>query len=108
MAIVIKNLYQGQLPLAVSDLYTVPASTTAIVREIRLVNTDVSTRLVNLYYQKASVGVDRRLIPVDLSIDAGDSAQEETVITMGAGDKIRGNCDAATVVDVVISGIERT
>ena len=36
-----KLLYQGQLPVAPTALYTVPASTTAFVKSVSVVNTDV-------------------------------------------------------------------
>ena len=107
MAAVIKNLGNGQLPAAKGTLYAVPALTTAVVLNVVLVNTDAVPRLVNLYFKKAS-GTSRRLLPEDTSMDAGNKLVMEEKITMGALDEIEGDADAATVVDYVISGVERT
>ncbi len=107
MAATIKNLGEGQLPATKGTLYTAPALTSAVVLVVVLVNTDSVDRAVNLYYKKAS-GTSRRLLPVDtLLLTKGKLTMEEK-ITMGAGDTIEGDAAAATVVDYVISGVERT
>lgn len=46
---VYKVLYQGQLPSSVGTLYTAPASNTAFVRSIVLVNTDSVARVFQLF-----------------------------------------------------------
>lgn len=107
MAATIKNLAEGQLPAAKGTLYTVPATTSAVVLNIVLVNTDASDRAVNLYYKK-SAGTSRRLLPVNTLAVAGLKLTMEEKITMGAGDLIEGDAAAANVVDYVISGVERT
>lgn len=107
MAATIKNLGEGQLPAAKGTLYTVPASTSAVVLVILLVNTDVVDRAVNLYYKKAS-GTSRRLLPVDTLMATKGKLTMEEKITMGAGDLIEGDAAVATKIDYVISGVERT
>lgn len=107
MAATIKNLANGQLPAAKGTLYTVPASTSAVVLVVVIVNTDVVDRAVNLYYKKAA-GTSRRLLPVDTLVVTKTKLTMEDKITMGAGDVIEGDAAAATVVDYVISGVERT
>lgn len=107
MAATIKNLGEGQLPAAKGTLYTVPATTSAVVLVILLVNTDSVDRTVNLYYKKSG-GTSRKLLPVDTVIVAGRKLTMEEKITMGAGDEIEGEATAATVIDYVISGVERS
>jgi hypothetical protein len=106
MALIIKNLYEGQLPDSKDTLYTVPADTSAIVVNITLVNTDSSARTVNLYYKKSG-STSRRIITKDLSLTAGVSHERKGRLTMGTGDEIEGDASVAAVVDVVISGLER-
>lgn len=65
----VKALADGQLAGSKATLYTTPASTTAIVKSITLVNTDVSARTVNLYIQRDGTN-SRRIIPEDLSLEA--------------------------------------
>jgi hypothetical protein len=107
MAATIKNLAEGQLAAAKGTLYTVPASTSAVVLVVVLVNTDTVDRAVNLYYKKAS-GTSRRLLPVDTLMTAKTKLTMEDKITMGAGDEIEGDAAVATTVDFVVSGVERT
>lgn len=100
-------LANGQLPLATGDLYTVPGATTAIIKTITLVNTDVSARLVNLYLLKAA-GTARKIIPVNTSLPVGYSLETDEEYTLGAGDKIQGDATAATMVDFTVNGVEET
>jgi hypothetical protein len=46
---VYKNLYQGQLPNAAASIYASPASNTAFIKSIHVVNTDTSVRTFKLY-----------------------------------------------------------
>jgi hypothetical protein len=93
----------------VYDLYTAPttpAAKAAIVKAIRLVNTDTSSRTVNLYFKKSG-GTARLISPKDLSIAAWFLFVEDGEITLGSGDKIQGKASAGNKVDFVLSGIER-
>lgn len=100
-----KLLGDGQLASSTGTLYTVPSSTTTIVKNILLVNTDTSTRTVNLYINSGS---DRRIIPKDLSLKAGESYIFGEVLTLEATDTIKGAASSATVVDYTIFGVEET
>jgi hypothetical protein len=107
MSITIKNLGEGQLAATVSDMYTVAVLKTTIVRQIVLVNTDIVARTINLYYTKSGSS-DRALFELAYSVDAGKSVCLDRIVTMGAGDKLRGSASAANAVDYIISGIERS
>ncbi|TET16397.1 MAG: hypothetical protein E3J81_03170 [Dehalococcoidia bacterium] len=65
----VKALADGQLAGSKATLYTTPASTTAIVKSITLVNTDSSARTVNLYVQRDGTN-SRRIIPENLTLEA--------------------------------------
>lgn len=103
-----KLLANGQLgTVTAGDLYTVPALTTAIIKTITLVNTDTAARLVNLYLLR-SAGTARKIIPVSTSLAAGFSLETDEVYTLGAGDKVQGDADAALKLDFTINGVEET
>lgn len=100
-----KLLANGQLAASTGTLYTVPSSTTTIIKSILLVNTDTSTRTVNLF---VSSGTNRRIIPKDLSLKAGESYIFDEVLTLEATHTVKGDASSATVVDYTIFGVEET
>lgn len=100
-------LADGQLSLAKTTLYTVPASTKAIVKSIILVNTNTTTsRIVQLYVNRT--GTSRRIWARDYTITPKSRAEDTAVITLETGDLIEGEADAASEVDYVISGATET
>jgi len=102
----IKALADGQLPAAPAALYTVPASTNTIIKTITLVNTDAVQRTMNLYVNAS--GVNRRIIPQDIPLEAKESLVWDDELTLETGDMIQGDASAAVIVDYVISGVEET
>lgn len=101
-----KCLGDGQLPASKTTLYTVPAGKTAIINSIVLVNVAGASRTVNLYVNLS--GVSRRILPQNLTLMAGAKIDDNTQITLEAGDLIEGDCSSATSVDYVISGVQVT
>jgi len=69
---VLKQLGDGQLPSTTGDLYT--SDSVDVVSTIILVNTDSVVRQVNLF-MLPSAGTARRILPKDLSLNPGYSAQ---------------------------------
>lgn len=106
MAIAIKSLGDGQLG-TLAALYTCPASTTAIIKLITLVNTDVVDISVNIYI-KPSGGTSRCIIPKDMVMAPGYMSKVKDTITLEAGDAIWGDATVSNKVDYTISGIQRT
>ena len=111
MALEVKSLYDGQLSsTAKTMLYTVPTGKSAIVKTMRLVNTDTAEHDANLYYLRSGGDNpdDVRLItPSNVTIAAGNLLIEDSELTLGEGDQILGDASEASKVDCVISGIER-
>ena len=108
MAIQIKALADGQLGTSAdAALYTVATGKKAIVKGIRIVNTDTSARTVNLYFRHGSGGTSRRIIPKDMALPAGASFVDDSEITLDAEDSIRGDASVASKLDYVLSGVER-
>jgi hypothetical protein len=107
MALTVKTLNDGQIDDEQGLLYEVPAGMAAVVKNIRLVNTDTQSRTLTLYYLR-SEGEDARLIsPQNVSLPPGAMLIEDNELSMGAGDQILGVADEAEKIDYVISGIER-
>ena len=110
MALTVKPLYDGQLgTTAKASLYTVPSGKAAIVKNMRVVNTDTATRTVNLYYLRSGLSDTnaRLVIPGNLSIAPGAMAVEDNELTLAQGDQVLGDASVASKLDCVISGIER-
>jgi len=106
MSLAIKSLADGQLSATKASIYTVAASTQAIVKKITLVNTETSTtRAVNLYF-KESGGTSRNIIPVDTALKAGYLLVMDDEVTLEAGDMIEGDAAVASKLDYVVSGVE--
>ena len=110
MAVVIKNLGEGQIGPSANTVYDLPGAVPTgkawIVKGVRLLNTDTVTQTVNLYFLKSG-STARQISPKDLVLGAGQLAVDDQEITMGAGDKIQGKASAGNKIDYVISGVER-
>lgn len=107
MGIAMKSLADGQLASTKGTLYTCPASTETIIKTMTLVNTDTSARDVNLYV-KPSGSSSRRIIPKDCELGISYMLVYDDELCLEVGDLIEGDATAATVVDYVISGVEKT
>lgn len=107
MAITAKQLADGQLADATGDLYTVPASTTAYIKSITLVNTGAGDNDVNLFLLPSG-GTARRLISKDLCLATAESLVFDAPIVVDTGDKIQGDATSASEVDYTINGAEET
>lgn len=109
MAVAIKTLAAGQLPNTKTTLYTVPASTSALLT-ITLAATGASARTVNIYI-KRSGGTSRRVLGMDTNMDPGDVGyidHEGRPWSLATGDIVEGDASAATEIDYTIDGVERT
>ena len=107
MAITIKSLGDGQLAASKGTLYTTPANTQAIVKNIMLINTSSSTVKVNLYLQRDGTN-SRRIIPYDMELAGYNSAIVDDELTLEAADLIEGDASAESTVDYTISGVQNT
>ncbi len=103
----VKSLGDGQLPNAKGTLYTVAASTTAIICTITLVNTDTAMRTVNLYV-KPSGSSSRMIIPQNMEMGIDHCHIYKDELTLEAGDLIEGDASVATKIDYTINGVEET
>src|SRR3990167_7614011 len=105
MAVTFSLLGNGQLAGTEGDLYLVPGATQAAVKSVTLHNTDVVTLNIKLYIKK-SAGTSRKIVDVNLA--AGYEMVVGDLVTLGAGDALRGYAGTAAKIDYTVSGVEKT
>lgn len=98
-----KNLAAAMAPAATAAVYTVPATTQAIVREIRVVNTDSVARTITLF-SNGSAAVNQ--IRGATTLQPGETMEVECYITMAAADTIQALGSAAAVLAINIFGLQ--
>lgn len=103
MAITLTTLADGQMPSTITTAYTAPASTTAVILSAIFHNTDSGAHTIEMYL---NTGTNRQLFEISLSANQSYMFTERVVIETSSS--IRLNCDAGSVVDYVISGLEVT
>jgi len=109
MSFVGKTLADGQLPTTQTALYTVPASTRAIIKSFDLINNIATVQTVQIWI-KRSGGTSRRAVNVgSLSIDERiEALSDGESWTLAAGDSIEGMTTTAAAIDYTITGAEET
>lgn len=103
MAQAYKKLGQGTLTGGQDTLYTVPAGTETIVKEMTLVNFSGAARTVKMWHD--GVANSNYILPAAL-ITAGGWANFDGVITMEAGDTLRAEASAAASITYTVYGLE--
>ena len=105
MAILGRQLANGQLLNIEGDLYIVPAGTRAFVKSIIYSNLASGTNTVGVFLQPSG-GVSRRIAFAAMA--SGVTMYYSAATTLDAGDRIRGVATNTNQVDYIISGGEET
>lgn len=106
MADAYKKLYQGQPGTTAATLATVPASTTWIIRHIRVVNTHASAAQTIELWHDGTTDAEKILGAVTIPVD--DTYTEDCFICAEAADTIAGKASIASEVTVTLYGVEIT
>lgn len=105
MALTAKSLSHSALTATTTTtLYTVPASTSTIVKEILLCNTDTVARTVTLQAGSTSGVADRIINTLNIQANETKTISLSTVLT--TGQTITGGASTGSVVSCLISGVE--
>ena len=105
MANTAKSLSHSALTATTTTtLYTVPASTTTIVKEITLCNTDTVARTVTLQ-AGATTGVADRVLNA-MSLAPNETKVISMSLVLATTQTITGGASTASVVSCLISGVE--
>lgn len=99
----------SQLGTTTATLYTVPSSTTTIVKQILLTNTTGSakTATIRIVPSGATEGAQHDILSA-ISMSANETISFNCSVVMTAGDTICGLASAGTSVNCLISGVEET
>lgn len=103
MAWTVWDIADGQLS-ATPGTTILSVTSTGILGEILLTNTDSAARTCNLFINRA--GTDRQIGGKDFSIPAGGYRKLSVAVALKSGDIIKGDASAGAVVDYVLSGVE--
>lgn len=103
MALYYKQIAQTQAASGVSTLYTVPASTQAIIKGITVVNTDTSPRWIKIWNNGTA---DGDLILPQTTIPAGGYSVFDGTITMAATDTLSIQGEVGSKLTFTVHGAE--
>ena len=109
MTFVGRSLADGTLPAAAAPLYTVPASTRAVIKSIDIVSATPIVQTVELYVTRSGSTI-RRIVRVESlqlneTIHWGDEGEP---LSLSTGDVISGVATSAGSLDYTITGAEET
>ena len=105
MADTYKKLAQGQAATTVAVVYTVPASTTAMVKQIHIANTSGATVTIKLWQSGTA---DANIILPAVTLDGGEFGQFDGNLLMETADTLQAESDTATAVTITVYGLEMT
>lgn len=101
----VKQLSQTALTATLTTtLYTVPAATTTIIKEILLCNTDTVSRNVTIYAGNGT-GVAQTILSA-YPVGPGETKAIELSTVISAAYTIKGGASTTAVVSCAISGTE--
>lgn len=111
MAIFIKNLAAGTLiGPGTTKVYKVPVGSSAMIKNIRLVNglANIPTTVLNLLVRPYGSTQPRLICPRNFTIEANGSLVIDDVLTLGAGDELEiVLASGGQELAYVISGVEK-
>lgn len=84
-------------------IYTVPANTQTIIRNMIIVNPTGPASWVKIWTNAAT---DANIILPEVSLDVGEWGDDDDAITLNAGDTIRAQAQVADVITFSVHGVE--
>lgn len=107
MAYTPKKLYTGQPGTSAGTLYTAPASTTTIIKNIIICNTTASdaTLTLNLVASGGSAAESNRIMST-LNVRANDTVAMDLSGILATGDFISGSQGTSSALTLHITGVE--
>lgn len=98
-----RRLYKGQLPAASTALYTCPAGKSALIKGIRIINTDATARWARLGTDGTA---DTDLIVPQWPVDPAGMETDADLVVLEAGQSIYGRAEVAAKLTCHIFGME--
>ena len=109
MAFQEKQLGQSQLTGSGTQdtVYTAPASTTAIIRDIQIANVNATAKRVKVWLVSSGGSPDdTNIIIPNMTIDGNDIIHWSGFQVLTAGDTIQAEASAASSICITVSGAE--
>lgn len=104
MAFATKLLAVGEVDDTPSALYTVPSSTVAYIKKVKLYNTDVVQQTVVTYIERSGTSREYERVVLDI----GESADLFEEISLEAADILKAESTDNGVVTFHVHGVEET
>ena len=99
------NLSHGLVTTSVDTLYTVPASTTAIVKDIQVCNTSATSATITIWIDpNGTSATDAEAILSNWNVPANDFVHWSGFIVMSAASTIKATAGTTNVLAVSING----
>ena len=97
----------AQLGTSLTTLYTVPGSTTTIVKQVALCNTAAANRTVTLHLvPSAGTAASANAILFDVAVDSKSTTFVNLSAVMATGDTIQASASVAASVSIHSFGIQ--
>ena len=93
------------IPNSSTDIYTVPGSTTAILRNIHIANTTATAATIRLSIGTIGVGT---AILYDFSVPANGTYDWSGFLVMAAGEVLKAQGGTNNALCITVSGVEVT
>jgi hypothetical protein len=107
MATALKTLGQAKIQTTISTIYTVPANTTSILKEILMCNSLATSVVFSLYFVLPgdTAGIENCILSNN-PLTAYESQVFTLSTFLNAGSSIQMQCDTLDSMGVTISGVE--
>jgi hypothetical protein len=99
---------KAALGTALADIYTVPSATTAIVIGVHVANIGTANHELDLVWTDASDSDTATYLADTIVVPENAAYEPVGKLVLEAGDKIRGNADASSALEVTVSVLEQS
>jgi hypothetical protein len=105
MAEAYKRLYQGQPGTSITTIYTVPAATNAVVKNIRIVNMGTASATIQLWHGGTT---NANVILPATTLQPGEWGEFDGLIVAPTTEVFSAQASLATTMTVTMYGLELT
>lgn len=107
MANTFKNA-KAALGTALADIYEVPAATTAIIIGVHVANIGTANHALDLVWTDDSDSDTATTLAEGIVVPENAAYEPVGKLVLEAGDKIRGNADASSALEITVSVLEQS
>ncbi|OPH47632.1 hypothetical protein BC351_10610 [Paenibacillus ferrarius] len=102
-----KRLYVGQPTTAATTLYTVPANTTTIVKNILITNTTATSSNITIYAvpNSQTVGNQHKILAA-YTVKGNDTISMDVSLVVSSNDTIQALQGTSAAISIYVSGVE--